>query len=137
MDNEHGSRSPGCATATRQDPTAACLSPRRPLPEVLQALRSAHADGRLEDACRLLVRSFRPVLRRAAFQLVHARGLEHEQWIGIAQQIVEQVVLDDLPTIVRQGIPVAGLLIILRPPMERAWSARLHSTADPGRVDAW
>ena len=97
------------------------LSPRRPFCDVLQALWDADAEGRLDEAIGQLVDTHRPVLRRAAHQLVHARGLDGSGWLDHSHGVVEQVVRDELPGIVRQRIPVAGLLIILRPSIERAW----------------
>ncbi len=65
------------------------FSPRRPFTQVVQSLREADVDGRLDEACQLLVQAYRPVLDRLAFQLMHGRELDPATWGRRARTMVE------------------------------------------------
>jgi hypothetical protein len=107
------------------------FSPRRPFTQVVQSLRDADVDGRLDEACQLLVQAYRPVLHRVAFQLMRGRDLDPATWGWRARTMVEDVVLDELPAIIRSGAPIADLTMVLAPALRRARTQHLVDDHQP------
>jgi len=104
------------------------FSPRLPFPQVLARLRQALSDDRLPEAIDLLLLAYRPVMAAEAHTLVHVRNLDPNTWGDEALSTVMHEVVDRLPALVVDTIPVQNLMAFLRRGTTRSWDRYLDST---------